>query len=81
MKGTQPKIAVSLFLDPYITGNHILLAQRAGINLPEAEYSEEAKKRDSQRARLLEVNKEAAKYFYYQLRGKSLIKDHCFRRV
>ncbi len=48
-----------------------LLAQRAGINLPEAEYSEEAKKRDSQRARLLEVNKEAAKYFYYQLRGKS----------
>lgn len=48
-----------------------LLAQRAGINLPEAEYSEEAKKRDSRRARLLEVNKEAAKYFYYQLRGKS----------
>lgn len=48
-----------------------LLADRAGINLPEAEYSEETKKRDSQRSRLLEVNKEAAKYFYYQLRGKN----------
>ena len=48
-----------------------LLADRAGVNLPEVEYSEEVKKRESQRARLLEVNKEAAKYFYYQLRGKN----------
>ena len=37
------------------------LADRAGVNLPEMEYGEEAKKRESQRARLLEVNKEAAK--------------------
>ncbi len=44
------------------------LAQRAGVSLPEAEYNEEARKRESRRARLLEVNKEAAKYFYYQLR-------------
>lgn len=46
-----------------------LLADRAGVNLPEMEYSEEVKKRESYRARLLEVNKEAAKYFYYQLRA------------
>ncbi len=47
------------------------LAERAGIKLPEAEYSEEAKKRESKKTRLLEVNKEAAKYFYYQLRSRS----------
>ena len=47
-----------------------LLADRAGVNLPEMEYGEEVKKRESQRARLLEVNKEAAKYFYYQLRSE-----------
>ena len=47
-----------------------LLADKAGVSLPEAEYSEQARKKDSQRARLLEVNKEAAKYFYYQLRSE-----------
>lgn len=45
-----------------------LLADRAGIPLPEIEYSEEVKKKESRRNKLLEVNKEAAKYFYYQLR-------------
>ena len=44
------------------------LAQRAGIALPEADDSKEAKQADSRRAKLLEINKEAAKYFYYQLR-------------
>ena len=48
-----------------------LLADRAGVNLPEIEYGEEVKKRESKKARLLEVNKEAAKYFYYQLRAKN----------
>ena len=47
-----------------------MLAQRAGVDLPELEYSQEARKADSRRARLLEVNKEAAKYFYYQLRNR-----------
>ena len=47
-----------------------LLADRAGVNLPEAEYNEEARRKESQRARLLEVNKEAAKYFFYQLRSE-----------
>ena len=47
-----------------------MLADRAGMNLPEMEYSEEMKKKENHRARLLEANKEAAKYFYYQLRAK-----------
>lgn len=49
------------------------LAERAGIQLPEQEHSEEAKRQSDLRSRLLEVNKQAAKYFYYQLispRGK-----------
>lgn len=45
------------------------LADRAGVNLPEIEYSEEVKKKESRKSRLFEVNKEAAKYFYYQLRS------------
>lgn len=45
------------------------LADRAGVNLPEIEYSEEVKKKEGRKSRLLEVNKEAAKYFYYQLRS------------
>ena len=44
------------------------LAKRAGVALPEAEYSEETRKRDSMRSKLLEINKEAAKYYYYLLR-------------
>lgn len=44
------------------------LANRAGINLPEVEYSQEAKKQADLKGQLLEINKQAAKYFYYQLR-------------
>lgn len=46
------------------------LAGRSGINLPEAEYSEEAKKQAGLKNRLLEINKEAAKYYYYQLKSE-----------
>lgn len=46
-----------------------MLADRAGIKLPEMEYSEEARRKGSRRAKLLEINKEAAKYFYYMLRS------------
>ncbi len=46
-----------------------LLAERAGVKLPEMEYTEEQKRKAGKRARLLEVNKEAAKFFYYQLRS------------
>lgn len=45
------------------------LAERAGVSLPELEYSEEARKKEGKRARLLEINKEAAKFFFYQLRS------------
>ena len=44
------------------------LADRASVSLPEIEYSEETKKKESKRAVLLEINKQAANYFYYQLR-------------
>ncbi len=44
------------------------LADRAGVHLPEVELSAEMKQKAGKRARLLEINKEAAKYFYYQLR-------------
>ena len=47
-----------------------MLADRAGVNLPEIEYSEEARKAESKRSKLLEINREAAKYFYFQLRAK-----------
>ncbi len=46
------------------------LADRAGIHLPEQEYDAEAKKRAGLRSRLLEVNKEAATYYFYQLRSE-----------
>lgn len=46
------------------------LADRAGVKLPELKLNEEQKKQMSEKSILLEINKEAAKYFYYQLRGK-----------
>ncbi|MDF2609439.1 MAG: primase [Lachnospiraceae bacterium] len=48
-----------------------LLAARVGIQLPETEESEEGKRQSSLRARLLEINKEAAKYYFFQLKSKS----------
>ncbi len=45
------------------------LAERAGVRLPEVEYTEEAKKAQTRKQMLLEVLKEAAKYFYFQLRA------------
>ncbi len=47
------------------------LADRVSIALPEIEYSEEMKQAESTRTKLLEINKEAAKYFYYALRVKT----------
>lgn len=46
-----------------------LLADRAGIALPKAEYSREAKEQEDLRLTLLEINKLAANYFYYQLKN------------
>ena len=47
------------------------LAGRAGVELPKIEYSREAREKAEQRAALLEINKLAAQYFYYQLRRES----------
>jgi len=44
-----------------------LLAQRVGIKLPESEYSGEERRQADLRSTLLEINKLAANYFYYQL--------------
>lgn len=46
-----------------------ILADRAGIVLPEAELTEEQKRERNKRQLLLEINKTAANYFYYQLNG------------
>ena len=46
------------------------LADRAGIELPEVEYSKEAKEKADLRASILEVNKLAAKYYYVQLKSE-----------
>ena len=45
------------------------LAERAGVALPEETNSKANRARENRRARLLEVNKEAAKYYYYILRS------------
>ena len=46
-----------------------LLADRAGVTLPEIEYTKEAREKDNLKARILEAYKEAGKYYYYQLRS------------
>ena len=46
-----------------------ILADRAGIALPEAELTEEQKRERNKRQQLLEINKTAANYFYYLLNG------------
>lgn len=44
-----------------------VLADRAGVKLPEVEYSKEEQAKADRRSVLLEINKLAANYFYYQL--------------
>lgn len=44
------------------------LADRAGVELPKIEYSREVREKAEQREELLEINKQAARYYYYQLR-------------
>ena len=46
------------------------LADRVGIDLPQQEMSAAQKREADERTRLLEINKEAAKYFYTLLRGE-----------
>lgn len=43
------------------------LADRAGISLPDIEYSKEDRRENDLKSKLYEINKLAANYFYYQL--------------
>lgn len=55
-----------------------VLADRAGVKLPEQEYSKEAKQRADTRAVLLEINKMAARYYYVQLKNTGGIHAHTY---
>ena len=44
------------------------LADRAGVELPRIEYSREVREKAKEKSELLEINKQAAQYYYYQLR-------------
>ena len=44
------------------------LADRAGVELPRQEYSEEAKQQADLKTQILELNRLTAKYYYYMLR-------------
>ena len=44
------------------------LAERSGVKLPEMEYTQEMREKADRKAQLLEINKEAAKYYYMKLR-------------
>lgn len=46
------------------------LAERAGIELPQEDYSQKARKKADLKSAILEVNKTAAKYFYIQLKSE-----------
>lgn len=46
------------------------LAERAGIKLPEMDYSKEAREKADLKSSILEINKLAAKYFYVQLKSE-----------
>lgn len=58
------------------------LAERAGIELPEVEYSKEAKEKADLKLTILEINKLAAKYFYAQLKtpGGTIAYDYLKNR-
>lgn len=44
------------------------LADRAGVELPKIEYSREVRQKAQEKAELLDIHKQAAQFFYYQLR-------------
>lgn len=47
------------------------LADKAGMQLPETSYSEEEKKNRDLKAKLLEINKIAATYYYHHLKAEN----------
>lgn len=59
-----------------------LLAKKRNILLPEAEYSQEAKKAIQRKQILLEIHKEAGRYFYYNLQhgNEEEVKEYLSKR-
>lgn len=55
-----------------------LLANRVGLELPKKELSPQQKREADKRARLLEINKVAAKYFYMLLRSEQGIQARTY---
>lgn len=47
-----------------------MLADRAGVQLSETEYTQEEQKKADLKATLLDINKQAAMYFHYQLKSE-----------
>ncbi len=47
------------------------LAKRVGMELPKREYSAEEKRRADRKTSLMEINKDAANYYYIQRRGEA----------
>lgn len=47
------------------------LAKRVGMELPKREYSAEEKRRADRKTTLMEINKDAANYYYMQRRGEA----------
>ena len=56
------------------------LAKRAGVEMPKMQYSPGAQKKAKERETLLEINKEAATYYYYQLRQEAGKKGYDYLR-
>ena len=46
------------------------LAERVGMELPQQEYTKEQRRNADEKAKLLEIQKEAAKYYYKKLRSQ-----------
>lgn len=47
------------------------LADRAGIQLPQQEYSKEARQEADLKSQLLKIHKEAAQFYFYQLKSQN----------
>ena len=56
------------------------LAARVGMELPESDYDKEEKKNRDIKQRLLEIHKEAAKFYYHSLLKDETAKNYLYKR-
>ena len=54
----------------YFCGSSEIPGGSGRVRLPEAEYSPEARRAADLKSRLLEINKKAAAFYYYQLKSE-----------